>query len=195
MARFTGSLFALTAAFVSLRTRLTIYQPAPTDPALQAPTVNDATIIGVAPIAVQSDGATLYGATEVATALVLGETTLSISPSTFVATFEEGASTYHFSQATTTTILGHAIAVNEDLSCGPGNGNNLNCVAEGEVSIEGATATGTTVTFAASQSPIFTITSSIGPLPTGKSGAVHVAPFTAAMSLFAGFLGGVVYVL
>ncbi|KAF9477216.1 hypothetical protein BDN70DRAFT_118190 [Pholiota conissans] len=55
---------------------------------------------------------------------------VTFESTTIVVTFNEGVSTYYASQATTTTIGGHAIVLGQDINCGPFStpSNDLNCV-------------------------------------------------------------------
>ncbi|KAF9475787.1 hypothetical protein BDN70DRAFT_897877 [Pholiota conissans] len=179
MVRITSSSFLFTLATPLLLVPLpqvhadlvTVFVPAPTDPALQIPSGDQAKVIGATSIGVASDGATIYAATQVFTALTLGTTTLAFSPSTIIGTFEEGASTYReTNQALTISVDGVPVVVTENIDCGPSNGNGdlLDCLVGEVVSMPNGAMEAATVERIASRLPIFTI--------TGASAAATGAP-------------------
>ncbi|KAF9477219.1 hypothetical protein BDN70DRAFT_995109 [Pholiota conissans] len=193
MARLTNSLCVLTAGLLALKqvqaNIVTIYMPEPTDSVLKELVGNQANAIGVAGIDVAADEAMQYEATEVATGYALEGVTQTFSPTKFVSD-----STYHYSQAAKTTTAGGAIAMVQDIACGPGDGDQLKCTEKGQMSVQGSEPTATTVAFVAARSPIFTITEIVPPLHT-VSKATNITPCMAAMSLFIGFVSGFAYML
>ncbi|KAF9477215.1 hypothetical protein BDN70DRAFT_881435 [Pholiota conissans] len=209
MVHIIRSLFALTASLAALKQvqagdSVTIFQPVvPTFPITFLPFPgpngpNAPKVIGVAPIAVENGVVTQYEATEVITAFSAGGTTVTFEPTTIVVTFEEGLSTYHAVQATTTTINGHAIALSEDINCGAFNYSSpdLNCTNEGVASIEGSVTRTGVVHGIAPPSAIFTITSpSPNSLPIVKNGASNTASFMVAASFFVSLISGIALIL
>ncbi|KAF9477222.1 hypothetical protein BDN70DRAFT_881441 [Pholiota conissans] len=162
MVSVTRFLVGCAAGAISLAVRVqadaTIFLPVPTDPVTLHTQVS---VLGASPIAtISSNGATEYVLTELITAVAFGTTTVTFAPTvTSFATIEEGASTYHASFGQTVTIDGQALAVDQDLSCGPtSGGDDWTCIDEFIDSMQGAGPTTFTITTVARPSAAFTVT-------------------------------------
>ncbi|KJA22400.1 hypothetical protein HYPSUDRAFT_202196 [Hypholoma sublateritium FD-334 SS-4] len=140
--------------------------------------VGSASLLGASAISTQAGGATVYLATEVDTFLGFasgGHTSTVLStPSTTVFTLVEASSVFSISAPIVTTLAGNVVASgDEETTCtGTGNGGQVDCVQEIEVSA-GGVATTAVIDFVATTSPVFTITGS-------GTGAVSVTGGSAA---------------
>ncbi|KJA13248.1 hypothetical protein HYPSUDRAFT_209704 [Hypholoma sublateritium FD-334 SS-4] len=159
------ALFGICVSFARLATAdVTVDGIAPLTDVVALPTpAASISIIGVASLSVQSNGATVYVETEVETqfAFISGTSTQTLfsTPTTIVATFAEDASFYSLTAAATTTFNGNVIVVGDELVCSGTRGAEVTCVQEDVQSVGGQVQTAT-ATISALRMPAFTIKSS-----------------------------------